>query len=284
LEADVLRLLVAEGNSAADRKRIVKSAGATPGESYAKVLKTLAPEATVDIFAPADEGARPPASLETYHGVAITGSALNIYKHEPESLRQVDLVRELFARGVPIFGSCWGLQVAAVAAGGEVGPNPRGREIAFARKIALTAAGRDHPMHAGRAIIFDAPAVHGDELTKLPEHTIVTASNDMSKVQAAEIRFGHGVFWGVQYHPEYDFHDVAATVLRYGPRLVEERFCRDIADLERYADDLATLQADASRRDIAWRLGLTDDVLDAQKRRCEIANWIEKEVKRNIGR
>jgi GMP synthase (glutamine-hydrolysing) len=276
---NVLRLLVVEGNIAADRRRIAESAGATPGESYAKVLNWLAPEARVDICTPADADASLAAPLEAYDGVAITGSALNIYKREPGSLRQIDFLREAFGCGVPIFGSCWGLQLAAVAAGGDVGPNPRGREVAFARKIILTKAGLAHPMHEGRPPAFDAPSIHGDELVRLPHETVVTAWNDVSSVQAAEIRYDRSVFWGVQYHPEYDLRDVATTVRRYGTRLVDEGFFADAAQLERYADDLLILEANAGRRDISWRLGLGEDIMQPNKRLCEIANWIERQVR-----
>jgi GMP synthase (glutamine-hydrolysing) len=116
----MLRLLVAEGNTLAGRRRIADSAGATPAESYADVLRAIAPDAQVDICTPADEGATVPALLDSYDGVAITGSSLNIYQREAASLRQIDFVREVFARAIPMFGSCWGLQLAAVAAGGEV--------------------------------------------------------------------------------------------------------------------------------------------------------------------
>jgi GMP synthase (glutamine-hydrolysing) len=274
----VLRLLVADGNNATNRRRVADVAGMTPGESYAKVLQSLAPEALVDICTPADADAAIRAPLEVYNGVVFTGSALNTYKREPESLRQIAFMRELFARGASVFGSCWGLQVAAVAAGGEVGPNPRGREVAFARKLTLTAAGRSHQMHRGRPTVFDAPAIHADEIVTLPPKTIVTACNEVSTAQAAEIRFSAGVFWGVQYHPEYDFHDVATTILRYGQRLVDENFFQDMSELDRYAADLAELHADPTRRDIALRLGLGDDILDPQKRRCEISNWIAREA------
>jgi GMP synthase (glutamine-hydrolysing) len=60
------------------------------------------------------------------------------------------------------------LQLATVAAGGEVAPNLRGREVAFARKIILTEACRSHAMHHRRAAGFDAPAIHGDVVTRLP--------------------------------------------------------------------------------------------------------------------
>jgi GMP synthase (glutamine-hydrolysing) len=270
----VLRLLVAEGNALAGRRRIAESAGTTPAESYAAVLRTIAPDAVVDICTPADADATSPQPLDTYHGVAITGSSLNIYQREIESLRQIDFVREVFARGVPMFGSCWGLQLAAVAAGGEVGLNPAGREVAFARKIALTPAGRDHPMHARRDVAFDAPAIHSDIVTRLPQGSIITAYNAMCEVQAAEIRLGHGVFWGVQYHPEYGLPDIAAVIRRYGQTLVTEGFFADLTELERYAADLSALAANQQRRDIAWRLGFGDDIMKPGVRQTELSNWI----------
>jgi GMP synthase (glutamine-hydrolysing) len=177
-----------------------------------------------------------------------------------------------------MFGSCWGLQLATVAAGGEVAANPRGREVGFARKVTLTDAGGVHRMHEGRAAVFDAPASHGDEVLRLPEHAVVTAWNTMSKVQAAEIRFGNGVFWGVQYHPEYRLHDVAAVVRRRGKTLVDEGFFADLIELERYAAELEALHSDRSRRDIAWRLGLGDEIIDQKKCVCEITNWISYQI------
>jgi GMP synthase (glutamine-hydrolysing) len=276
----MLRLLVAEGNTSAGRRRIAEWAGATPAESYAAVLRGIAPDAVVDICTPADDGATIPQSLSSYDGVAITGSALNIYKRETASLRQIDFVREIFARAIPMFGSCWGLQLATVAAGGEVDLNPKGKEVAFGRKIALTDAGRVHPMHADRALIFDAPSIHSDIVSRLPQGAIVTARNAMSEVQAAEIRMGQGVFWGVQYHPEYRLHDIAAVVRRYGEVFVTEGFFRDLTELERYADDLSALDRDHRRRDIAWRLGLGDDIVDAAVRQIELSNWIDNLVRR----
>ncbi|MGJ4950936.1 type 1 glutamine amidotransferase [Bradyrhizobium sp. HKCCYLS20291] len=269
-----MRLLVLEGNSLAGRRRWADVAGSTPSDSYADLLRTLAPEAVVEICTPADADARLPQPIEAYQGIVITGSALNIYQREPESLRQIELVREIFAQGVPMFGSCWGLQLASVAAGGEVSLNPAGREVGFARKITLTEVGQGHPLHAARNAVFDAPAIHSDIVTKLPPDVTVTARNAMSEVQAAEIRSGRGRFWGVQYHPEFSPQDIAWVLLLIGQPLVNEGFFADAAELERYASDLALLQHHRHRRDILWRLGLDQDIADDRQRQAEIINWI----------
>jgi GMP synthase (glutamine-hydrolysing) len=275
------RLLVVEGNTAEARARQAKHNGSTYSDAYAEVLRGVAPGGTViDICFPTDHGANLPdaAGIAGYDGVAITGSALNIYLGEPESLRQVELARAVFEAGVPFFGSCWGLQVATVAAGGTVVRSDKGREIGVARKIVLTEAGREHDMHAGKGPAFDAPAVHTDEVGVRPEGMVVTATNAFSAVQAAEIRAGQGSFWGVQYHPEFTLAEMASIISRYGQTLVDDGFFRDLDELQAHVADLRALEADPARKDIAWRLGLDADVIEPQRRQTEIRNWVERLV------
>lgn len=276
-----LRLLVAEGNTAEARARQVAFGHPLFGEAYADVLRALTPDAVVDVCYPADAGANLPdaATLADYDGVAITGSALNIYKAEPEAMRQVELARAVFAAGVPFFGSCWGLQVATVAAGGSVRLSPKGREIGLARKIIRTSEGRDHPLHAGKPEAFDAPAVHSDEVDVRPPGMTVTATNRHSEVQAAEIRHGKGTFWGVQYHPEFTPGEMACIFERYGETLVREGPFGDMKALQDHVADLRTLDADPARHDIAWRLGMDQDVLDPGIRLAELRNWIGTQVR-----
>ncbi len=276
-----LRLLVIEGNSAEGRARHLAVSGVTPSEAYAGVLKDLAGEAVVDICFPADPGANIPdsAGIAGYDGVAITGSALNLWKAEPEAMAQVERARTVFAARVPFFGSCWGLQVAAVAAGGSVRLNPNGRELGIGRKITLTEFGRSHPMHRGRPWAFDAPTVHMDEVAVLPGDIVVTATNAVTQVQAAEIRHQGGVFWGVQYHPEYTLADVASTLARYNGRLIEEGFYASADQLQRHVADLESLHREPAQPGLAWRLGIDRDILDPAQRLSEIANWIDAQVR-----
>lgn len=276
-----LRLLVAEGNVRETRERVARLTGATPAEGYARVLARLAPDAAVDIVHPADPGANlpGPAGLADYDGVAITGSALNVHKGEPASLAQVEFARAIFEAGVPFFGSCWGLQVATVAAGGTVRTNPAGREVGFARKVWLTPAGLEHPMHAGRPPVYDAPAVHADEVGTIAPGTTVTATNALSEVQAAEIRHGNGVFWGVQYHPEYTLLDVIGVLERYRPILLAEGLILNDGALDGMCADLRALHAEPSRRDLAWRYGLDGDITDPDRRSIDLRNWIERQVR-----
>jgi GMP synthase (glutamine-hydrolysing) len=276
-----IRLLVIEGNTAEGRARHQAAGGKIPSENYADLLRELLPGAVADIAYPADPGANLPngTGLQSYDGIAITGSALHLYKGGPEVERQLELVRNALASGTPIFGSCWGLQLLTVAAGGSVRPNPRGREIGFGRAIRLTPAGRAHKMYTGKADLFEAVTVHLDEVETLAPDTTVLAVNAMSEVQAAEIRHGPTVAWGVQYHPEYSLGELAAIVRRTGLKLVEEGFFATEEDLLRYASELVALQRESGNKPLSWRHGIDGAVLDLSLRVKELANWLEYQVK-----
>jgi GMP synthase (glutamine-hydrolysing) len=271
-------ILVIDGNKAATREQQVAAGGQPTGEGYTRVLTQLA-DVSCDIVRPADGEVRlaSGSGLAAYDGVAITGSALNVYDGGADIERQIDLARATFAAGVPFFGSCWGLQVAVTAAGGRVRRNPLGREFGFARRIELAEAGRRHPMFRGKPPVFEAITVHGDDVEQLPEGAVVLASNDMG-VQALELRHGPGIFWGVQYHPEYSFAEIASTALRYGAALIEEHLFIDRTELEAFVADLRALMRDPADRRLTWKHGLGPALQEDTLRLVELRNWLELQV------
>jgi GMP synthase (glutamine-hydrolysing) len=275
----VARILVIDGNVAEVRARQVAALGYDSGVGYSRVLHRIDASLRVDIVLAADGAAEFPTGvgLGDYDGVTMTGSALNIYNGGPPVTRQIDLAKAVFAAGIPFFGSCWGLQVAVTAAGGEVQANPQGREFGFARRILLTDAGREHPLFAGKPAVFEAPTVHRDGIAVLPRGAAILARNDFG-VQAAAFTFGRGSFWGVQYHPEYDYVDVAATTERYGDTLVSEGMFRNRPALDAFAADLRTLEANPSDTTLLWKHGLGPAMQTEALRLLEIRNWLQAQV------
>ena len=57
--------------------------------------------------------------------------------------------------------------------------------------------------------------------------------------------------------------------------LTREGFFRGEADARPYCDDLRLLDAGEAPRDVAWRLGIGEEVVDLRRRRTELANFIE---------
>ena len=272
------RILVIDGNVAEMRARQVAALGYDTGTGYARMLRRLDASLHVDVLTAADGATLPPGvALDSYHGVTMTGSALNVYNGGAPVTRQIELAKAVFAAGVPYFGSCWGLQVAVTAAGGEVRANPRGREFGFGRRILLSDAGREHPLFAGKPATFEAPTIHRDEIATLPAGAATLATNDFG-LQAAAFTHGRGTFWGVQYHPEYDFIDIAAVAERYGQILVTEGMFRDTAELATFAADLRALQSNPSDTPLVWKYGLGTTLRSESLRLTEILNWLQVQV------
>jgi GMP synthase (glutamine-hydrolysing) len=274
------RLLVMEGNTPENRAQHVAAGGSVASTGYAALLQELLPTAVVDICFPADPGANLPngQALEGYDGVAITGSGLHVYEQSPAVTNQIELARAVLKAGTPVFGSCWGLQVLTVAAGGAVRKNPKGREIGFGRRMKLTEPGRKHPMYVGKPEVFNAPTVHLDEVEAVAPGTTVLATNEVSDVQSAEIRVNGAVAWGVQYHPEYALAEIAAIVRRIGLRLIDEGFFLDTKEIANFADDLVALDRNPAETRLSWRYGISKNVLDKKLRTGEVANWLEYQV------
>lgn len=274
--AGAMRFLISESEPRAARERRRESVGRSSGETFEKRLNGLVAEGTCTRVMPSDLDSVLPdaASIARYDAVFLTGSPLHLYNDSPETRRQISFMRAVFASGTPSFGSCAGLQLAVTAAGGLVRPMGERREAGFARRIYRQESGRDHPLLAGRPAVFDAPAIHTDEVAELPAGATLLASNAETLVQAVEIRHDGGIFWGVQYHPEISLREVAAALRRQGDDLIEHGLASSQADVEAHAELVDALHEDPARRDLAWRLGLDKQVTVAEHRMTELRNFI----------
>ena len=274
------RLLLMEGNTAAKCSLMHELGARTSSEIYIEAIAAHYPDIELEVLHGADEGVAMPngRTWNDYAGFVITGSALHAYDPDFEVTNQIALLTEAAEAGLPIFGSCWGLQIAAMAAGGEVAFNSKGREVGFARKILLNEAGRAHPMFKGKAPVFDAACIHYDEVIRMPEGATLLASNAHSEIQAAVIPLGSSEVWAVQYHPEFDLRQLVQLYTLYAEEMVAQGFFADLAELVAYRDKLAALAANPADPGLAWQLGVDEDVLDDRTRRAEILAWIEAKV------
>ncbi len=274
------RFLVVDGYLKASRDELVAGGAAMACDLYAAMLRRFAPGAEVDYVFPADDDTGLPAGAElaAYDGIAWTGCSLTVFEDDPRVRSQIEFCRAAFAAGVPSFGSCWALQIAVVAAGGLCAANPRGREMGIARKIQLTPEGRGHPLYAGKPSVFDAFISHVDEVTHWPSTAVLLASNQFTHVQAATITFESGTFWGLQYHPEYDLHEMARLIFCRREILTKLGFFQDVDQALAHIEKLEALHDDPTRQDLAWALGIDDDILRPEIRQCEVGNWISQQV------
>jgi GMP synthase (glutamine-hydrolysing) len=271
-----------EGNTHEARQRAATLGVETPGEIYRRALIAEAPELDIEVMFGADPDAALPAGRQwsDYVGFVISGSGLHAYDPEPEVTRQIEFVRQAAQAGLPILGSCWGLQIAAMAGGGMVARNVDRAEMGIARKITPTAEGQSHPLLAGRSAAFDAPCIHYDDVTALPQGSIVLAANSHCPVQAAVIPLGRSEVWAVQYHPEFDLPHIAGLLAIYEDEMASSPFFENRQAVQAHIADLRRATNAGPHSPTAWRLGLDSDLLDGPTRRTELRNWLHHAVGR----
>jgi GMP synthase (glutamine-hydrolysing) len=276
------RILVFNGTPSDGEARFVDEGSKPYHQLIRESLGQHVPDGALEFFTlRVADGERFPQGLSVadFDGVWISGSPFNAYRLDQPSVEdQIALTREIWDRGIPAFGSCWGLQVMTAALGGTVRLNPNGREIGIARNIFLTDEGRQHAMFNDKGPAFDAVCVHEDEIAELPSCGTILASNAVSRVQAAVMREGERCFWGVQYHPEFELATVAAIMAIRPARHISEGLVRSEDDLAAVVRDYHALSADPTRKDLAWKHGVSADVLDPLRRTREFRNWLTAEV------
>ena len=271
-----MKFLVVESEKADERDKRRQHTGKSSGESYQATLEQIVPGAHVERAKPADPEERifTPAELAEYDAVFVTGAPLHVYEETPETARQIAFMQAVFRSGTPSFGSCAGLQLAAAAAGGTVRAMPKRIEAAIARRITATDAGRTHPLLAGRPASWDAPAIHTDEVEALPDGAVCLASNGATRVQAAEIRYDNGVFWGVQYHPELAPGEIAIALRSQADSLIEAGLAHDEDEVEQRARLLDAIHDSPGDTAVRWALGIDGEFAEEEGRRRELSNFI----------
>ena len=175
-----LKICILNGYPRASRENFDRAGVGHPHDFFKDFLKRHVPDATADVLFAADPGDTLPAgtALTSYDGYIWTGSDLTIYHSQDIRVtRQIELAREIFRAGVPSYGSCWGVQMAAVAAGGEVAKNPKGREWGIARQIVRTEDGRRSHLLSGKPDRYDGFIMHLDEVVRLPSGATLLAGD-----------------------------------------------------------------------------------------------------------
>jgi GMP synthase-like glutamine amidotransferase len=206
------------------------------GAKFAQLIQSVRPAWQVTSFSVKD--GEFPSDIGAFDGVMITGSPASVHDPAPWIAHLFTVIRDIYSRGVPMFGACFGHQAIAMALGGHVGPNPGGWVfgLAHADVVFKTDWMQDLPP------TLKQYAAHIEQVTALPEGAKTVSSCDACPIAGYHI--GDKVF-STQYHPEMTPDFIAALVTEYAPKLPPEvaqtakaSTC-EVADMAIYAQCIA---------------------------------------------
>lgn len=264
-----MKLLIVEGNNEETRLQR-ESFGIRPYHMvFRDLLAKLVPNVDITVVFPADgtDGLPSVGKLKEYDGVLWTGSSLSVTDPLPDVYRQLNFAEAVFQSGIPFYGSCWGMQVATVVAGGEVALSINGLEFGISKPMELTELGRQSPFLSHRKTPYSVLCIHFDEVTKAPENARILAENPHSKVQAMSFDYKNGFFFGVQYHPEFSTSDMALIASLLSKKLIDNNIFSSDSEVREFC----LLLKDGK--------GIPSEIADYRLHSQEIAAWLRVVVK-----
>jgi GMP synthase (glutamine-hydrolysing) len=146
-----------------------------------------------------EHGAPLPSAAECA-GIVVTGSHSMVTDGLPWSVELEEWIASSLDTGTPYFGICFGHQLLARAAGGDVGFHPQGEEIGTVHIHLLPDCAHD-VLFKSLPQTFLAHVSHSQSVLRLPPRATRLAFNVYEPHHA--FRIGECA-WGVQFHPEFN--------------------------------------------------------------------------------
>mgnify|MGYP005660391281 FL=1 len=151
-----------------------------------------------------------------------------------------------------ILAICWGLQVAATVAGGQVKRCMTGSHRGIAHDIEINSNGLQHPIYKNKNETFNTPAFNFDEVVKLPKNSILLASNPINKVMGVNFKSGVSDIWGIQYHPEITYDKMISLIHFRKDRLLNNKAFVDEQEINNHVSMIAE-ENKKSNKDLRMR-------------------------------
>ncbi|HCP81047.1 MAG TPA: glutamine amidotransferase [Octadecabacter sp.] len=162
-----------------------------------------------------------PDTPDQCEGWLITGSKHGAYEDHPWIAPLESLIREIYAKEVPLVGICFGHQIIAQALGGKVEKFKDGWAI-----------GRQTYDWDGEVISLNA--WHKDQVVQRPADATPIACNDFC--ENAALVYGKRAFT-VQAHPEFDAEFIEGLIRTRGGAVPPDLIDAARADLENDIDN-----------------------------------------------
>ena len=248
------KILIVEGNLKEENQSFTEGGIKTHTESLKDSIGYFTNDLEIDVVNPSSDKniSEVAKGLEKFDGMIWGGSSLNIYNDTLEIRRQIEFMRSCQNKIKKILAICWGLQVAATVAGGEVKRCMTGSHRGIAHDIEINSNGLQHPIYKNKNETFNTPAFNFDEVVKLPKNSILLASNPINKVMGVNFKSGVSDIWGIQYHPEITYDKMINLIHFRKDRLLNNKAFVDEQEINNHVAMIAE-ENKKSNKDLRMR-------------------------------
>ena len=256
-----LNILIVEGNNSDDSSVFVKAAGATAADNLKNLVLKLEPNSNTKIINPVNDNETKEAlkNINQYNGIIFTGGAMRINDMTDEIKKHINFASNCFKHDKKILAICWGLQVCSTAAGGLVAPAKNGAHIGIATDVMINKEGKDNIIYKNKKTIFTSPAFNYDEVCQIPEGATLLSTDKVNHVMAIHFKPGKSEVWGLQYHPDYEYHQMISLASARKDRIIKNKQFKDNNDFE---DHMNYIKEENKK-------------LNFENRTCEVRNWLD---------
>ena len=248
------KILIVEGNLKEENQSFTEGGIKTHTESLKDSISFFTNDLEIDVVNPSSDKniSEVAKGLEKFDGMIWGGSSLNIYNDTVEIRRQIEFMRSCQNKIKKILAICWGLQVAATVAGGQVKRCMTGSHRGIAHDIEINSNGLQHPIYKNKNETFNTPAFNFDEVVKLPKNSILLASNPINKVMGVNFKSGVSDIWGIQYHPEITYDKMISLIHFRKDRLLNNKAFVDEQEINNHVSMIAE-ENKKSNKDLRMR-------------------------------
>ena len=248
------KILIVEGNLKEENQSFTEGGIKTHTESLKDSIGYFTNDLEIDVVNPSSDKniSEVAKDLEKFDGMIWGGSSLNIYNDTVEIRRQIEFMRSCQNKIKKILAICWGLQVAATVAGGQVKRCMTGSHRGIAHDIEINSNGLQHPIYKNKNETFNTPAFNFDEVVKLPKNSILLASNPINKVMGINFKSGVSDIWGIQYHPEITYDKMISLIHFRKDRLLNNKAFSDEQEINKHVAMIAE-ENKKSNKDLRMR-------------------------------
>lgn len=183
------------------------------GVKFAKLIALTRPDWRCTSFSVKDGIF--PEDITAFDGVMITGSPASVHDADAWVPRLLELIRQIVAENIPVFGACFGHQAIALALGGQVGLNPGGWVMGAVQTEVTDPA----PWMTAAPGSLTLHAAHKEQVTQLPEGARILTRTDGCDVGSFAI--GNSVYT-TQYHPEISTNFMGALIEELSGEIPED--------------------------------------------------------------